>query len=132
MVICRLKIRIMEFEDVLEKTGGFGKFQKKLTVLFLIPINFFLPWFWMNKIFMLSVPQHWCDVPEFSLSNLSIAEQRHLISPPSDPSCSMFNLSYARMVQEGRFEIPNDAEIIPCRAGWQYDTENYDETAASK
>ncbi|KAG8175158.1 hypothetical protein JTE90_025385 [Oedothorax gibbosus] len=86
----------------------------------------------MNKIFILSVPQHWCNVPELSLSNLSISEQRQLISPPSDPSCSMFNVSYARMVQEGRFEIPNDTEIIPCRAGWKYDTENYDETVSSK
>ncbi|KAG8176993.1 hypothetical protein JTE90_005735 [Oedothorax gibbosus] len=122
----------MEFEDILEKVGGYGKFQKKLTVFFLIPVACVIPWFWMNLIFIVSVPPHWCYVPEVAFSNLSISQQRLIVSPPDDASCSMYNISYADYVIDESFVIPENVTTIPCAKGWQYDKENYDSTAATK
>lgn len=122
----------MEFEDILEHAGGYGKFQRNLTILFLAPIYCLVPWFWLNKIFMLSVPEHWCNVPELEFYNLSIEAKRNLISPPNDSSCSMYNVNYTDLLSKGFLKTPNDSEIIPCIAGWQYDTVNYEHTSATK
>lgn len=122
----------MEFEDILQHIGGYGKFQKKLTIVFLAPTYIILPWFWLNKIFMVSVPQHWCNVPELEWSNLSIEAKRNLISPRNDSSCSMYNVNYTDLLSKGFLKVPNDSEIIPCSAGWQYDNTYYEHTSATK
>ncbi|GFY52502.1 organic cation transporter 1 [Trichonephila inaurata madagascariensis] len=121
----------MEFEDILIQVGGYGKFQRNLTIFFLIPVSCVLPCFWMNFIFMVSVPDHWCHVPE--LSNLSIAQQRMLISPPGNPSCSMYNMNYSQVLDAESFMEANNTDVIvPCIHGWQYDKQNYDATASTK
>ncbi|GFQ93718.1 uncharacterized protein TNCT_590611 [Trichonephila clavata] len=121
----------MEFEDILIQVGGYGKFQRNLTIFFLIPVSCVLPCFWMNFIFMVSVPDHWCHVPE--LSNLSIAQQRMLISPPGNPSCSMYNMNYSQVLDAESFMESNNTDVIvPCIHGWQYDKQNYDATASTK
>lgn len=122
----------MEFEEILELIGGYGKYQQRNLFLFILPQIFVISWIWCKIIFMLSVPQHWCNVPELMWSNLSHSEQRAFISPSTDTRCSMHNINYSMMVEEGNFETPNGSEVMPCNAGWQYDTEYYEETVVSK
>lgn len=122
----------MEFEDILEKVGGYGKFQRNLTLFFLIPVACVVPWFWMNLIFIVSVPPHWCNVPEVAFSNLTVPQQRMLISPPGDSSCSMYNVSYSEYLIDENLVIPENSSTMSCDNGWQYDKENYDSTAATK
>ncbi|GBM78319.1 Carcinine transporter [Araneus ventricosus] len=122
----------MEFEDILQQVGGYGKFQRYLTLFFLIPASCAFPCFWLNLIFMVSVPEHWCHVPE--LSNLTMAQKRKLISPPNDPSCTMYNINYSQVLDLESFIATSNFSFvnIPCVSGWEYDKTNYDETAATK
>lgn len=122
----------MEFEDILVKVGDYGKYQKKLLFLFLFPAAALLPWFSMNIMFLVSVPDHWCRVPELEPYNLTIAEQQELIRPPfSDPKCTTYDVNYTEILSSENWTIPEDANIKPCTHGWVYDTTNYDSTAAS-
>ncbi|GIY30768.1 hypothetical protein CEXT_691221 [Caerostris extrusa] len=61
-----------EFENLLEEVGDFGKYQKRLITLFLIPSAALLPWFTMNILFLVFTPDHWCNVPEVSSSELYV------------------------------------------------------------
>ncbi|KAG8175157.1 hypothetical protein JTE90_025384 [Oedothorax gibbosus] len=122
----------MKFEDILQQIGGYGKFQKKLTFLFVIPIYIIIPWFWLSRILSLSVPEHWCHVPELKFSNLSTEEKRKLISPSDDASCSFYNVNYTDMLVKGILKVTNDSEAVPCLNGWEHDTKYYESTAATK
>ncbi|GIY74832.1 organic cation transporter 1 [Caerostris darwini] len=80
---------------------------------------------------MVSVPDHWCYVPE--LANLSMPQQKTLIGHPSNPSCTMYNLNYSQVLDDESFVAPNSTETyISCVNGWTYDKQNYDVTAATK
>ncbi|XP_054714288.1 organic cation transporter protein-like [Uloborus diversus] len=126
----------MEFEDILLEVGDYGKYQKDLIMIFLVPAASLLPWFSMNVLFMVSVPEHWCYVPEVASLNLSISEQRALISPPKgitdSPSCYMYDVNYTDYLTGGNYTVPDNASIKSCDRGWQYDTTYYDSTAATK
>lgn len=127
----------MDFEDVLKQVGDYGKFQKILVILFLIPtsaINYMY-----DYMFMLATPDHWCFVPE--LSNMSLQEQQQFIRPdtiiqglPAKDNCLMFDVNYTSVAQT--FELPyNDTNLIPtksCTNGWVYDKSVFLETATTK
>ncbi|XP_042901440.1 carcinine transporter isoform X3 [Parasteatoda tepidariorum] len=120
-----------EFEDLLEEIGDFGKYQKRLLIVFLIPSALVLPWFSMNIIFMVFTPEHWCYVPEVVNSNLSHEVQRSIIVPRGNSSCFKYDVNYTELFTSGSLQIKNDTPIISCRS-WQYDTTYFEETAASK
>lgn len=122
----------MDFEDILLEVGDRGKYQKSLIILFLLPSATLLPWFSMNVLFMVSVPEHWCNVPEVAMSNLTIEQQRQLISPPSDPKCSMYDINYTDYLTAGHYNVSEDTTTRPCNNGWNYDRTYYESTAATK
>lgn len=61
-----------EFEDLIEEIDGQGRYQKRLLYVVLSPLFFFLPLSWLNELFLLHVPDHWCYHP--SQENLSLSE----------------------------------------------------------
>ncbi|CAL1269587.1 unnamed protein product [Larinioides sclopetarius] len=122
----------MKFEDILQQVGGYGKFQRYLTFYFLIPASCAIPFLYLNLILMVSIPGHWCYVPE--MSNLTNTQQRMLIRPPNDPSCTMYDMNYSQVLDLEIFKATSNFSyaIIPCVSGWEYDKTNYDETVATK
>ena len=122
----------MDFEDILMDVGDSGKYQKRLIIFFLLPYALLIPWFSMNILFMLSVPEHWCSVPEVVNSNLTIEQQKHLISPSSDPHCLMHDINYTDYLTSGIYSVPNDTATKKCTNGWEYDKTNFDSTAATQ
>lgn len=56
----------MEFEDILKQVGDYGRYQKRLLFLFLVPSSVIFSLLCMNTFFMLSEPDHWCTVDEIS------------------------------------------------------------------
>ncbi|GIY18319.1 solute carrier family 22 member 7 [Caerostris darwini] len=120
----------MEFEDVLMEVGDYGKYQRNLIMIFLVPAASLLPWFSMNVLFMVSVPDHWCSVPELSAFNLTLEQQRSLISPPNE-HCKRYNISYMDILDIDNTTVSN-ASMTPCDQGWQYDETYWDETASTK
>ncbi|XP_054719318.1 beta-alanine transporter-like [Uloborus diversus] len=123
----------MSFEDILEDVGGFGPYQKFLMVVFLIPTYIIVPWFNLSAIFITSTPEHWCYVPELESSNLSLAQKKALIIPDNgDGSCTMYNIDYKELLRTGNLSVDETLGTKPCSNGWQYDTSDYDATAATE
>ncbi|XP_054715059.1 organic cation transporter 1-like [Uloborus diversus] len=123
----------LEFEDILLELGDFGPYQRNLMIIFLLPASFILPWLTMNMIFMVTLPEHWCNVPEVAASNLSIELQRSLISPATESSCRMRDLNYTDLLMsDGPLVVPENASTKPCDNGWLYDTSEYDSTIATQ
>jgi OCT family organic cation transporter-like MFS transporter 4/5 len=127
----------MDFEDVLKQVGDFGKFQKYLVILFLMPtsaINIIY-----DYMFMMSTPDHWCYVPQ--LANLSSELQHQLIRPltsvqglPSNDSCRMYDINYDLVYNTTSLPF-NDSSLLKtkeCDNGWVYDTSVFQETATTK
>lgn len=120
----------LEFEDILTEVGDSGKYQKRLMIFFLLPSVALVPWFSMNNLFMIFLPDHWCYVPEVANSNLSIELQRSIVSPDSS-TCMRYDVNYTERLTTGDFDFTNNTPLIACDQ-WVYDTTYYEETAASK
>lgn len=130
----------MNFESILNEVGSFGRFQKMLLFLFLVPVELVLPWFTMSTFFLLSTPDHWCNVPQ--LANLTKTKQLELVSPTvikqgltSPDSCQMYDLDYSSMVN-ATFNIEQfhsfNVTMKLCQEGWTYDKTYYDATAVTE
>lgn len=134
----------MEFEDVLEKVGGYGRFQRLLVWGYLAPASLLMPGYFMNQIFMLSVPKHSCVVPDLALA-FNLSEDTAPLRPllVSDGECSTYaldaiNATVARALLKGapgdgnatRYSL-QDLEKVPCTE-FAYDTTNYESTASTQ
>ncbi|KFM65312.1 Organic cation transporter 1, partial [Stegodyphus mimosarum] len=122
----------MEFENILEKIGGNGRYQTHLVILFLIPITMLLPIINMNVIFMASVPDHWCYEPEVATFVLTFAQQKALISPPNNSECYMYDANYTNIFTLVNFTIQTNSTLKHCDKGWQYDKTDYEYTVATE
>ncbi|CAN7988813.1 unnamed protein product [Ixodes hexagonus] len=134
----------MEFEDVIEKVGGYGKFQKILVWVYLAPASLLMPGYFMNQIFMLSVPQHTCVLPDlgevFNLTGGDPQLLRDLLV--SKDNCEVYPLSafndtvvqryldHAGNQNWTRIEEPG-LKRIPC-TDFTYDKTHYESTASTQ
>ncbi|KAK8779788.1 hypothetical protein V5799_018869 [Amblyomma americanum] len=136
----------MEFEDVIEELGGFGRFQKLLLWMFLFPSQMLFPFFSMNLIFLLSEPDHRCVVPQLDALDLNASQVeviRRLVV--SEDECSMLplwdvNSTTQRLLEAGgernsswnaSWFVNESAPRRPCEL-FRYDDLHYDETVPTK
>ncbi|XP_070395208.1 organic cation transporter protein-like [Dermacentor albipictus] len=85
----------MEFEDVIDKLGGYGRFQRLLVWAYLAPASLLMPGYFMNQIFMLSVPKHSCVLPDLALTfNLTDTPEPGVLRKflVTDDDCSTYAL----------------------------------------
>lgn len=85
----------MEFEDVIDKLGGYGRFQRLLVWVYLAPASVLMPGYFMNQIFMLSVPKHSCVLPDLAATfNLSEVREPDVLRQflVTDDDCSTYAL----------------------------------------
>ena len=78
-----------ELEDIISEVGGHGLFQKRLLYLILTPVYFFQPLYWMNELFFLHVPTHWCNHP--TPMNLNDAQFKECYIPRKEIDNSFEN-----------------------------------------
>ena len=124
----------MEFEDILKQVGSFGKFQKFLIYLFLIPVSALNVLY--DRIFMWTTPDHWCRVPQ--LTNLSTELQKFLVSPKtveqgltSHDKCRMNDIDYDS-ITNSTITMLNDTMTKKCQNGWNFDHSVFTETAVTE
>lgn len=68
------------FDDILETIGSSGKFQKRFNYIFNFILVFFGSMSYMNVIYSMTVPDHWCKVPGREFTNCTIDEwKKHAI-----------------------------------------------------
>ncbi|EEC08880.1 organic cation/carnitine transporter, putative, partial [Ixodes scapularis] len=136
--------KIMDFEDVLEEIGGYGRFQKMLVWIYLAPASILMPGYFMSQIFMLSAPQHSCKVAELTdVFNLTQQEANVLHkSLVSKDNCEVFSLSAinSSLIRGFLNHGGNDSEAwfesqglerVPCTE-FTYDNTFYDSTASTQ
>ncbi|CAN7988812.1 unnamed protein product [Ixodes hexagonus] len=135
---------IMDFEDVLERLGGYGKFQKMLVWIYLAPASILMPGYFMSQIFMLSAPQHTCQLPGLTdVFNLTqqdaqalrrglVSEDNCKVFPSSAVDSSLVRrfLEYGRNDSGAWFESQG-LQRVPCTE-FTYDTTFYDSTASTQ
>lgn len=133
----------MEFEDVLEKLGGYGKFQKMLVWGYLAPASILMPGYFMSQIFLLSTPKHTCPLPGFvrDTYNLTASETLQLRTAlVSEDNCRMFplsalNSSLVTQILNGANRSSwlgtGDLQWEPCEK-FDYDKTYYDSTASTQ
>ena len=127
----------MDFEDVLRQVEDFGRFQKMLVYLFLIPLSALNVLY--GTLFMLTTPDHWCHVP--AVSHLSREVQRQLIQPKtveqglaSYDKCYMYDIDYTLVANSTLLPF-NDTSLLKtkqCDNGWLYDTSIFEATATTE
>ncbi|XP_076371526.1 carcinine transporter-like isoform X1 [Tachypleus tridentatus] len=131
-----------QFEDILTDVGEYGIFQKRLLYWFMFPISIPISWVAMNQVFILSVPDHWCHIPELTTTNLSVWHQLRLVEQQYGQKrtsrCEMYNFNYSsvllEMIENPNLNITSSANLStqPCQNGWVYDQTLYDSTASTK
>ena len=80
-----------ELEDVITEVGGHGKFQKMVLYMILAPVYFFQPLYWMNELFFLHVPDHWCNHPQSSMLTLNETQFKECYIPRKEIDNSFDN-----------------------------------------
>ncbi|XP_042237110.1 solute carrier family 22 member 7-like isoform X2 [Homarus americanus] len=132
------------FEQLLEEVGDSGRHQLVLFWLFVVPINFIIPWVALLPIFMTSTPEHWCHVPGRP-PNVSIDQWKQLTIPREHKegigetfsSCRQYNLTSgvrealgqsSEVTQLTSSTFNASYRVVGCQTGWDYDHTYYDMT----
>ncbi|XP_052758953.1 beta-alanine transporter [Galleria mellonella] len=133
----------MDFDAILEDVGGFGRYQKLVIYLILLPAVIPCGFHAYAQLFMSANVEHWCRVPELDhisdlglVKNLSIPmELRNGNTQYSE--CSMYKLNYSDILRN--HESPTEAatKVTPkdttsCKNGWSYDKSIYKNTIVSE
>ncbi|CAH0398900.1 unnamed protein product [Chilo suppressalis] len=134
----------MDFDAILEDVGEFGRYQKLVVYLVLLPAVIPCGFHAYAQLFMAAGGAHWCRVPELEhISNIELV--KNISIPVEDKNgnlqysqCSMYNLNYSDLLRNHenldeftRREMPAD-NIIPCKNGWTHDKTIYKNTVVTE
>uniref|UniRef100_A0A4W6BVH1 Uncharacterized protein n=1 Tax=Lates calcarifer TaxID=8187 RepID=A0A4W6BVH1_LATCA len=127
----------MKFDNVLAEVNGFGKFQKGMMVLMVIP-RITLPFHFLLNNFIAVIPSHHCNISPLDDSalfrNLSL-EDRLVVSIPvqedgTPSSCEMFTEPQYHLLHNS-----SNITYLPtvfCQNGWVYDYTTFKSTLATE
>ncbi|XP_022920051.2 beta-alanine transporter [Onthophagus taurus] len=124
----------MDLDDILPEIGEYGRYQKSILWLVLLPGVFPCGFHAYNQLFMAATPEHWCKVPE--LKQIQSEESRNLSVPLElvngvlkYSECKMYDRNYTDIsltIQD--FDYDNDTVQIDCKNGWIFDKSLYKQT----
>ncbi|KAK7142471.1 hypothetical protein R3I94_011972 [Phoxinus phoxinus] len=126
----------MKFDIILDKAGGFGRYQIALALLLFIP-RITIPCHFLLNNFIAAIPSHHCNIGSLDANgilNLS-REERLTVSIPAQEdgtpaSCHMFSYPqfHLLMNSSSRTELP----VVECQNGWEYDNSTFISTLATQ
>ncbi|XP_076064253.1 organic cation transporter 1-like isoform X1 [Oratosquilla oratoria] len=122
----------MEFEDIINKVGNYGVYQKRKTWGLIFPISFYLSLQLSIVIFEVAVPTYWCHVPGREKTNLTSDQWKRATLPRSqdDPDtfekCWQYNVSFV-----GDKIVVDNNDLLPCQSGWEHDETSFIHTVAT-
>ncbi|OQV14659.1 Carcinine [Hypsibius exemplaris] len=129
-----------DFDSVTDVMGGFGRYQKLVIFLVMIPAIFPNGFFNYNVVFMAATPDvYGCVLPieNFTVHDLALfapLERRNGELVPS--RCRMYELNYTSETRAHLLEIINRSSValttIPCTDGWVYNREVYQSTVVTE
>lgn len=135
----------MDYDALLPEVGAFGRYQKILIGVILIPTVFPCAFQAYSQLFIAATPNHWCRIPELDEFNDVHMELIKQISIPQElhygqlryEECRMFKRNYTDirlnfdLYVRGRNESAN-VDTVACQQGWQYDKSLYPSTAVTE
>lgn len=138
----------MDYDALLPKVGAFGRYQKVLIGVILIPTVFPCAFQAYSQLFIAATPNHWCrivELEEYSHDHMELIKQ---ISIPKEwhngqeryEECKMYKRNYSEIFTNfdalirtgGLNESASSLEKIPCQRGWHYDQSLYPSTAVTE
>jgi len=128
----------IDFDELLNHIGGWGKFQITLLVM-MIQFTFFLAYVGYSPILYLHVPDHWCNIPQEIQDKVNFTNMDNLLDVliPYDEKiekrsqCYMYDISGIKDPNE----ILSDTTFVPltkCTNGWTYNYTGYFHSASSE
>lgn len=69
------------FDEIMERVGNNGRFQKRFKYIFNIAMVVCVSMLYMNIVLAMSVPDHWCHVPGRENTSFSVEEWKNLTVP---------------------------------------------------
>lgn len=69
------------FDEIMERVGNNGRFQKRFKYIFNIAMVVCVSMLYMNIVLAMSVPDHWCHVPGRENTSFSVQEWKNLTLP---------------------------------------------------
>ncbi|XP_048363355.1 solute carrier family 22 member 7-like [Sphaerodactylus townsendi] len=126
----------MNFEDILQEAGSFGKFQIFTLFLLCLP-RFILPLHFLLHNFLAAIPPHHCAIPhQDQFANLTETEIL-LINIPRDSegafsSCEMFSEPQFHLLLNTTEMPSNTSSVQSCQHGWVYDHSQFTSTIATQ
>lgn len=136
----------MDYDALLPEVGAFGRYQKILIGVILIPTVFPCAFQAYSQLFIAATPHHWCRIPELTdfsdlhldwIKEISIPKELHN-GQMRYAECQMFKRNYTEIrekfdsIRAGGFNYSSNVERIPCQQGWHYDKSLYPATAVTE
>ena len=126
----------MDFDKILEHIGGFRLYQLYQYILVGLVA---LPMAMQNlaNVFVATVPEHWCNIPELNGLNLTRDEQRRITTPhgmSQQSACQIRDLDYRKININSLLnytENSTTSHIVDCQQ-WQYDYSEVSYTTVSR
>ncbi|XP_051501474.1 solute carrier family 22 member 6-A-like [Myxocyprinus asiaticus] len=120
----------MNFDEVLDRIGGFGRFQKTLYVWICLP-QIFLAFHMLVSIFTGAVPPHLCRStwPPVDGGGLGLGLN---FSNASGESCSSFQHSPPSQLNHSGLNLPITEHSTGCKGGWEFSKDVFLSTVATE
>ena len=136
----------MQFEEIVQKLGGFGRYQRRMYFLLCL-IAIPNAWHAIGSVFLAATTDHWCSVPSvpgFNCTDLDIEclEAKKNLTIPYDNSekayyqCSRYNDSdidldvnvYSVALNDNDTGVTLQKRTVGCDNGWEYDHSQFKST----
>ncbi|KAM5138086.1 solute carrier family 22 member 6-A-like [Mantella aurantiaca] len=124
----------MAFADLLEKTGGMGRFQITQVMLLCIPILLMASHNLLQN-FSAAIPSHKCKINDTGVDNSSIDSEGWvgIFIPLNDngspESCLEFvEVQWRKVDSNSTWYNTTDADTQSCTNGWEYDRDEFSST----
>ncbi|XP_055338093.1 carcinine transporter-like [Paramacrobiotus metropolitanus] len=134
-------------DDYLRVIGSFGKYQRIVVILIILPAILPSAFHSFNQMFLTAVPEdYWCKIhPDIEAYNLSQTQIALLLPKDNDSrdnkshsKCEMWDIDYAAVINFSsfvsvleNFDSISDKTKTRCRYGYQYSSETYTNTIAT-
>lgn len=135
----------MDFDSLLPEIGAFGRYQKILIGVVLIPTVFPCAFQAYSQLFIAATPDHFCRIPELDDWFDKFPDQVRGVAIPSIAlktgelkfdRCRMFDRNYTEINENFEEFISGNrtksAPLVNCRNGWHYDKVLYPSTVVTK
>lgn len=137
----------MDYDSLLPLVGAFGRYQKILIGVVLVPTVFPCAFQAYSQLFIAATPSHWCRTPDLDHWVDNYTDLVRALSIPATikdngqviyEQCKMYRLNYSEINDRfhefigGGFINTTGAPVVSCKDGWTYDNTLYPSTVVSE